>query len=512
MRPWLLMVAALAGCTPNPYCFTCYETAQPDLAEPIVDTPDLAEPPDLTGPCRQTNGGVEICDNLDNDCNGAVDDVDLPQLASDPNNCGACGRVCNFQGQHQFGSCENGLCVATTCMPGFVDIDSRAPGCEYGCTPTVPPTEVCDGRDNDCNGAIDDGLTPPASMTCANQGVCAGVSIPVVCKGIAGWHCDYSAVPGISLDSVGALSVIEPTCDNLDNNCNGIVDKDGFSSVGKPCAAGTGVCQNVGSIVCSTTTTVGCSASAAPGRAVDEECNGLDDNCDGQVDERDPAMPTNCDDGSGGTRLCRGWRDPMVAVPTGASYVYVYRYEASRPDSTATSPGGRSTRACSKPGVLPWASVTKTGAEAACAQVLDSTGASMRLCTAAEWQIGCEGPGGPPSSGSKWSTSPTPSTSPPGVCNDDRAAGRAVLATGSGANCYSDWKPSGDDRLYDLSGNLVEWTATPVTAEGTTYFQARGGSYSSPVNGTACENDIVIYPPTFVNTNLGFRCCSDNPP
>src|SRR5207248_2083603 len=69
-------------------------------------------------------------------------------------------------------------------------------------------------------------------------------------------------------------------------NCNGVVDKDGFATLTNACTAGVGTCQNSGTIVCKTTTTSGCSATADPTKASDEKCDGLDNNCDGQIDER----------------------------------------------------------------------------------------------------------------------------------------------------------------------------------------------------------------------------------
>jgi hypothetical protein len=510
-----LLILLLAGCKADPYCLTCeHALTTGDLSQTggfDLAGADLAGG-DLTGaPCTPTNNGVEICDGLDNDCNGVVDDVPASQLVSDPNNCGKCGTVCNFQSLHEFGSCTMSACVATGCMAGFVDIDGNpANGCEYPCTPSVPSTEVCDGRDNDCDGQIDNGLTPPANL-CSDKGVCAGQTIPEVCTGAAGWKCDYSAVPNIEL-TMGRLSVIESKCDGLDGNCNGVVDLDGFPTVGRDCVAGQGVCQNAGHIVCQSSTSVGCDVVPSPGRATDELCNNLDDNCDGLIDEHDPQIVTMCSDGVGGMRPCKGYADPMVNIGGG---VYVYEFEASRPDATGTSPGASSKRACSKSGALPWASVTQTQAEAACEAVLDSTKAKMRLCQSSEWQTACEGAAGaPPNGQTKWSITPSVSPAPSGVCNDERGSG-APWATGSGPTvagktCYAAW--SGNDKIYDLSGNVVEWTSTTQTSGGTTYYEARGGSYTTPVDGTSCEYDFVIFPPGFVDTNLGFRCCADHAP
>src|SRR5439155_11467265 len=125
----------------------------------LVTLPDLTQLADLTpgadfsdGGCVVTNGGVEICDGLDNDCNGMIDDnVDPAKLQNDPKNCGACGHSCHFTAQHQFGACDNSsgtpTCVPSGCVPGFVNVDPNVPGCEYACLVSNGGVEVCDGVD-----------------------------------------------------------------------------------------------------------------------------------------------------------------------------------------------------------------------------------------------------------------------------------------------------------------------------------------------------------------------------
>jgi len=49
-------------------------------------------------------------------------------------------------------------CVIASCEAGFADIDNLASdGCEYGC-PVVPPVaELCNDKDDDCDGVVNNG-------------------------------------------------------------------------------------------------------------------------------------------------------------------------------------------------------------------------------------------------------------------------------------------------------------------------------------------------------------------
>src|SRR5262249_56023143 len=88
-------------------------------------------------------------------------------------------------------------------------------------------------------------------------------------------------------------------CNGKDDNCNGIKDE-GFPNLGKPCMVGMGVCQRTGVYVC-TLDGLGTVCNAVQGLPGPELCgNGLDDNCNGQVDEGFSMFGKPCSAGVGG--------------------------------------------------------------------------------------------------------------------------------------------------------------------------------------------------------------------
>jgi hypothetical protein len=150
------------SCSPENLGFTkpCSEVYHPD--DP--DMPSYTCAGSTT--CEETGWGAcalpeEACDQLDNDCDGLVDDdfVDDQGRYVTTEHCGKCGKSClAFDYANASGACDTSVEIPTcavACDEGFFDIDlNPANGCE--CSPVEGPDHpnATDGPgvDSDCDG------------------------------------------------------------------------------------------------------------------------------------------------------------------------------------------------------------------------------------------------------------------------------------------------------------------------------------------------------------------------
>ena len=207
------------------------------------------------GPCIPTQPGLEVCNGLDDDCDGMVDipmppeecngiDDDCDGQVDEGVCCGAPGTVCAAGRDCCSGICTTGLCVepvpqcnAETCPNGCCSgstcvtmLSDLACGMAGGACSVCPAGQHCNVENGTCTPIPL--CAPGAQQTCTTEllGICSeGTS---------------TCVDGAWGDCVPQEPRVE-VCNGLDDDCNGMVDE----------------------------------------RPVPEACNGLDDDCDGQIDE-----------------------------------------------------------------------------------------------------------------------------------------------------------------------------------------------------------------------------------
>jgi len=202
--------------------------------------------------CDGVSPQVESCNGADDDCDGSTDEGVL-------NICGQCGavpvEVCDAIDNDCDGVTDEGTLNACGACG-------------------VLPSEVCNGADDDCDGSTDEGV----ANACGQCG-----PVPVESCNGADDDCDGSTDEGV-LNACGQCGAVPlEVCDELDNDCDGAIDER-FTQLGDACSEGVGACARDGSYVCDTDGGVRCSATAgAP--ADSDGCDGADNDCDGSIDE-----------------------------------------------------------------------------------------------------------------------------------------------------------------------------------------------------------------------------------
>mgnify|MGYP004446041339 CR=1 FL=1 len=245
----------------------------------------------------------EICDSIDNDCDGTTDEGLYPCSTDCGDGEGACingkvtlcsapeptEEVCNYVDDDCDGLTDEGqtnICNLCGDVPsedcdsfdndcdGLIDedlLDGCSTACGDGyktcvsgmwtlCSAQEPQDEVCNGLDDDCNGYIDDGIScgcPPedvgAIFPClepplvCGQGYkqCACVDVGCAETAMTECHapCHFFPIPGQTCDDTLGVPYPE-VCNNHDDDCDTLIDEDLVKGcyTGPPATEGVGEC------------------------------------------------------------------------------------------------------------------------------------------------------------------------------------------------------------------------------------------------------------------------------
>jgi hypothetical protein len=231
---------------------------------------------------------LEDCDGVDNDCDGTIDDGVLVAGFADADGDG-------------YGDSAR----AAMACPGTAGFATAGGDCNES-DRTVNPgaTEPCDGRDNDCDGDVDDGVLVTGFADLDADGFGNTASPLTVCPGAA----RFATASGDCNDGDRTVNPGQvEICDNVDNNCDGSTDElaravtwyrdsdgDGYGSL----ASGTTVsCTTVSGYSLLATDCDDAAVNVSP--VTLERCNGRDDDCNGVADFAIAGGNTEDDDGDG---------------------------------------------------------------------------------------------------------------------------------------------------------------------------------------------------------------------
>ena len=234
--------------------------------------------------CNDDNADIrpdadEICDGIDNNCDGDIDSdaIDAPVYYGDGDADGY-GSI-----DSELRSCE---------LPsGYVTDNSDC----HDADPTIYPgaIELCDGVDQDCDDVIDN----DAGTTFYEDNDSDGFGDPDTAQA----SCDGDGLVANGTDCDDDDAAINPgqaeICDDIDNDCDGLIDDDDSSvqattwyadvdadGYGDP-NTGVVTCDPVGTWVENGDDCDDGNSGINPGQP--EVCGGGDEDCDGAIDDDD---------------------------------------------------------------------------------------------------------------------------------------------------------------------------------------------------------------------------------
>jgi hypothetical protein len=265
--------AAVPGAVPGCQEGVCIFACEPEFADADGDADNGCE-------CAVVEDAVDVCDGVDNDCDGTVDGASVVD---------ACPRLLHAAPRECLG--EDGC--RYTCLGPYRDQnEDLETGAESdGCECLVEP-EVCDGVDNDCDGLVDDeddDFVGCAPLFFAREACTDGACV----YECADPYVDMNGDLGMEGSDGCECAVRLEVCDGEDNDCDGLVDSEDPDMV-HDCAQRSGVCS--GSMQeCSDGELLSCTVEQYTQHALDRDllyqdgqethCDEQDNDCDNRVDD-----------------------------------------------------------------------------------------------------------------------------------------------------------------------------------------------------------------------------------